>query len=131
MTELVAQMNSTDGASPALWWLGHSGFRDPATLTAMLNASPRANVVLPKSTAEYASSISISYGHITTTDSNLRVEYLGPGVFGALAHSELNWMSLGGHPHLGYLISVRAPFYHGRRLPQVRGHRRAVCVRKT
>jgi hypothetical protein len=26
MNDLVAQIDSTDGPSPALWWLGHAGF---------------------------------------------------------------------------------------------------------
>src|ERR1700732_561006 len=110
MTDLIAQIDSTDGASPALWWLGHAGFvvkhsgivfyvdpclstppdrtravgpplapevatnadlilcthahpshMDPGTLSAMLKASPRAKVVLPKSAAEHACSIGIPY----------------------------------------------------------------------
>jgi L-ascorbate 6-phosphate lactonase len=156
--ELLDEIESTDGATPALWWLGHSGFvvkyrdivfyvdpcfttppgrtrtlsspfagdeatnadlilcthahpshMDPETLAGMLKASPRARVVLPKSSAEHACSIGISYERMTTTDSDLRVEYFKGGLYGRVyavpsAHPELDWTALGGYPHLGYLI---------------------------
>jgi L-ascorbate metabolism protein UlaG (beta-lactamase superfamily) len=155
---LLQEIESTNGESPALWWLGHSGFvvkhqgivfyvdpcfatppgrtrmvapplqasqarnadmilcthahpshMDPATLPDMLKASPKARVVLPKSTAEHACSIGISYDRMTTTDSDLRVEYFKGGPYGRVysvpsAHPELDWTPLGGYPHLGYLI---------------------------
>jgi L-ascorbate metabolism protein UlaG (beta-lactamase superfamily) len=156
--ELLDEIEKTGGESPALWWLGHSGFvlkfhgivfyldpclstpaghtraleapltaeqaanadlilcthahpkhMDPGTLPAMLKASPRARVVLPKSTAEHACSIGIPYARMTTTDSDLRVEYFKGGPYGRIysipsAHPELNWTPLGGYPYLGYLI---------------------------
>jgi L-ascorbate 6-phosphate lactonase len=158
MKELLTEMAATSGESPALWWLGHSGFAvkyqeivfyvdpclstpagrtrkaapplepeqatnadlilcthahpshmDPGTLPAMLKASPRAKVVLPKSAAEHACSIGIPYDRMTTTDSDLRVEYFKGGLYGRVyavpsAHPELDWTPLGGYPHLGYLI---------------------------
>ena len=157
-TELLDEIEKTSGESPALWWLGHSGFvlkfdgivfyvdpclstppghtraqdppltaeqaanadlilcthahsrhMDPQTLPAMLKASPRARVVLPKSTAEHACSIGIPYARMTTTDSDLRVEYFKGGPYSRVysvpsAHPELNWTPLGGYPYLGYLI---------------------------
>lgn len=165
--ELLEDIEGTDGESPALWWLGHSGFvvkyqgivfyvdpcfstpagrtrtlspplraeqatnadmilcthahashMDPATLPAMLKASPRAKVVLPKSSAEHACSIGIPYDRMTTTDSDLRVEYFKGGPYGRVysvpsAHPELDWTPLGGYPHLGYLIRFGAyTIYH-------------------
>ena len=87
----------------------HPSHMDPGTLPAILQASPRAKVVLPKSTAEHAASIGIPYHRMTTTDSDLRVEYFKGGLYGRVysvpsAHSELDWTPLGGYPHLGYLI---------------------------
>ncbi|HEV8037571.1 MAG TPA: MBL fold metallo-hydrolase [Bryobacteraceae bacterium] len=156
--ELLDEIEKTGGDSPALWWLGHSGFAlkyrsllfyvdpclstppgrtrvseppltpeqavnadlilcthahpshmDPGTLPAMLKASPRVRVVLPKSTAEHACSIGIPYARMTTTDSDLRVEYFKGGLYGRVysvpsAHPTLDWTPLGGYPHLGYLI---------------------------
>jgi L-ascorbate metabolism protein UlaG (beta-lactamase superfamily) len=156
--ELLDEIEKTGGDSPALWWLGHSGFAlkyrgmlfyvdpclstppgrtrvseppltpeqaanadlilcthahpahmDPETLPAMLKASPRVRVVLPKSTAEHACSIGIPYARMTTTDSDLRVEYFKGGLYGRVysvpsAHPTLDWTPLGGYPHLGYLI---------------------------
>ena len=87
----------------------HPGHMDPAALPAMLKASPRAKVVLPKSGAEHAFSLGIPYQRMTTTDSDLRVEYFKDGLYGRVyavpsAHPELNWTPIGGYPHLGYLI---------------------------
>lgn len=156
--ELLLEMERTNGESPALWWLGHSGFvikyhgivfyvdpclstppgrtralgpplaaeqasnadlilcthahathMDPDTLPGMLKASARARVVLPKSTAEHACSIGVSYDRMTTTDSGLRVEYFKGPLYGRVysvpsAHPELDWTPLGGYPYLGYLM---------------------------
>lgn len=168
MKDLIAEIDSTDGPSPALWWLGHSGFvvkhsgivfyvdpclstpagrerrgepvlepeqaanadlilcthahaahMDPDTVPGMLKASPRAKVVLPKSAAEHACSIGIPYDRMTTTDSDLRVEYFKGGLYGRVyavpsAHPELDWTPLGGYPHLGYLLRFGAwTIYHG------------------
>lgn len=166
-TELLREIDETAGDSPALWWLGHSGFvvkhqgivfyvdpclstppgrtrwleppllpehagnadlilcthahpshMDPGTLQGMLQASPRARVVLPKSTAEHAASLGISFDRMTTTDSDLRVEYFKGGLYGRVysvpsAHPELDWTPLGGYPHLGYLLRFGAyTIYH-------------------
>lgn len=82
---------------------------DGETLRAMLGASPRAKIVMPKSAAEHANSIGIPYERMTTTDSDLRVEYFKGGLYGRVyavpsAHPELDRTPLGGYPHLGYLI---------------------------
>jgi L-ascorbate 6-phosphate lactonase len=87
----------------------HATHMDPGTLRDMLKASPRARVVLPKSAAPYASSIGVPYERMTTTDSDLRVEYFKGGLYGRVysvpsAHRSLDWTPLGGYPHLGYLI---------------------------
>jgi L-ascorbate 6-phosphate lactonase len=156
--ELLEEIENTTSDSPALWWLGHSGFvvkcngivfyvdpclstppgrtrtfaplltpgeitnadlilcthahpthMDPETLPPMLRASPRARVVLPKNTAEYATTIGIPYDRMTTTDSDLRVEYFKGDRYGRVysvpsAHPKLDWTPLGGYPHLGYLM---------------------------
>jgi L-ascorbate metabolism protein UlaG (beta-lactamase superfamily) len=157
---LIHEIESTDAETPALWWLGRSGFAvkyegivfyvdpclsspatpitareatnadmilcthahashmDPETLPAMLEASPRAKVVLPKSAAEHARSIGIPLDRMTTTDSDLRVEYFKNGPYGRIysvpsAHPELSWTPLGGYPYLGYLIRFGAcTIYH-------------------
>jgi L-ascorbate 6-phosphate lactonase len=159
MTHLIEEINATEAASPALWWLGHCGFAvkyhsmvfyidpclsrtptldpahatnadlilcthahpghmDPGTLPAMLQASPRAKVVLPKSAAAHALFMGIPYDRMTTTDSDLRVEYFKDGLYGRVyavpsAHPELNWTPMGGYPQLGYLIRFGAcTIYH-------------------
>jgi L-ascorbate metabolism protein UlaG (beta-lactamase superfamily) len=96
----------------------HASHMDPGTLSGVLKASPRARVVLPKSTAEHACSIGVPYDRMTTTDSDLRVEYFKGGPYGRVyavpaAHPELDWTPLGGYPHLGYLIRFGAcTIYH-------------------
>jgi L-ascorbate metabolism protein UlaG (beta-lactamase superfamily) len=86
----------------------HATHMDPA-LPAVLKASPRARVVLPKSTAEHASQLGIPYQRMTTTDSDLRVEFFKGGYYGRVysvpsAHPELEWTPVGGYPYLGYLL---------------------------
>ncbi len=87
----------------------HPSHMDPDTVPAMLQASSRAKVVLPKSAADHACSIGIPFHRMTTTDSDLRVEFFKNGPYGRIysvpsAHPELNWTPLGGYPNLGYLI---------------------------
>lgn len=155
---LMEEIESENGESLSLWWLGQSGFAvkhrgivfyvdpclsnpkghtrtlaaplegeqvtnadmilcthaddahmDPGTLPAMLKASPRAKVVLPKSAAGHANAMGVPYDRMTTTDSDLRVEYFKGGLYGRVyavpsAHPGLDWTPLGGYPHLGYLI---------------------------
>jgi L-ascorbate metabolism protein UlaG (beta-lactamase superfamily) len=96
----------------------HAAHMDPGTLPDILTASPRVKIVLPKSAAEHACSLGIPLDRMTTTDSDLRVEYFKNGPYGRVyavpsAHPELNWTPLGGYPHLGYLIRFGAcTIYH-------------------
>ncbi|HUA17407.1 MAG TPA: MBL fold metallo-hydrolase [Bryobacteraceae bacterium] len=96
----------------------HPSHMDPGTVPAILKASPRAKVVLPKSTAEFACSLGIPLDRMTTTDSDLRVEFFKNGPYGRVysvpsAHPELDWTPLGGYPHLGYLIRFgNCTIYH-------------------
>ena len=156
---LLEEIENTEAfVSPAMWWLGHSGFvlkfqdivfyvdpclsdppgrdrtlkpplrgeqvinadmilcthkhaghMDPGSLPAMLKASPRCRVVMPKSAAGHAFAIGIPYERMTTTDSDLRVEYFKSGLYARVysvpsAHPELQWTPLGGYPNLGYII---------------------------
>ncbi|MGH9667345.1 MAG: MBL fold metallo-hydrolase [Bryobacteraceae bacterium] len=87
----------------------HGTHMDGATLPAMLKASPRTKVVIPKSAAEHASSLGVPYERMTTTDSDLRIEYFKDGLYGRVyavpsAHDGLEWTPIGGYPYLGYLI---------------------------
>jgi len=96
----------------------HAAHMDPGTLPALLTASPRAKVLLPKSTVEHASAIGVSHDRMTSTDSDLRVEYFKDGLYGRVyavpsAHAALDWTPLGGYPHLGYLMRFGAyTIYH-------------------
>src|SRR5260221_12021882 len=87
----------------------HPSHMDPGTLPAMLQASPRTRVVIPKSAAEHAQSIGIPYDRMTTTDSGLRVEFFKGGPSSRVysvpsAHPELDWTPIGGYPFLGYMM---------------------------
>lgn len=82
---------------------------DAAALRGMLDSSARAKVVLPKSAAQHAFELGVPYHRMTTTDSDLRVEYFKMGVYARVyavpsAHPELSWTPIGGYPYLGYLI---------------------------
>lgn len=86
-----------------------SGHMHGETLRAILAASSKAKLVLPKSAADHAFALGIPYHRMTTTDSGLRVEYFKNGMYARIyavpsAHPELNATPLGGYPYLGYLI---------------------------
>ena len=112
------QASEVSNADLILCTHAHPTHMDPGTLPGMLTASPRARVVLPKSTAEHARSIGVPFERMTTTDSDLRVEYFKGGLYGRVysvpsAHPKLDWTPIGGYPHLGYLIRFGAyTIYH-------------------
>lgn len=93
---------------------GDSDHLDPSTVRAMLAASPRAKLVIPKSLAERANAMGIGHGRMVTTDSDLRVEYLDDRIYAVpSARPQLDWTPLGGYPYLGYLIRFgRCTIYH-------------------
>lgn len=87
----------------------HVAHLDAATVGSMLDASPRAKVVLPKSNAEQARAAGIPFDRMTTTDSDLRIEYFKTGIYARVyavpsARPALDWTPIGGYPYLGYLI---------------------------
>ena len=96
----------------------HPGHLDAPSLVPMLAGSKRAKVILPKSAAEEAHARGIDYPRMTTTDSDLRIEYFKDNLYGRIysvpsAHPELDWTPAGGYPYLGYLIRFgRWTIYH-------------------
>src|SRR5262249_42734949 len=83
----------------------HTGHLDPDAVPQILASSPRAKLVIPKSAADHAHSIGVSYHRMVTTNSDLRVEYLDDRIYAVpSAHEQLDWTPLGGYPYLGYLI---------------------------
>ena len=98
--------------------LATSASIDAPTLTAILEASKRAKLVLPKSAAERAHAAGIAYDRMTTTDADLRVEYFKDNLYGRVyaipsARPALDWTAAGGYPRLGYLIRFgRWTIYH-------------------
>ncbi len=87
---------------------------DGPTILGILSGSKRAKLVLPKSAAEHANRIGISYSRMVTTDNGLRVEYLDDRIYAVpSSHGELDWTPLGGYPYLGYLIRfAECTIYH-------------------
>ncbi len=97
----------------------HDDHMDPGTLLPMLEASPKAKVVMPKSAAAHAHhTLGIPYDRMSTTDNGLRIEYFKDNLYGRVysvpaAHPELSWTPTGGYPRLGYLIRFeRITIYH-------------------
>jgi L-ascorbate 6-phosphate lactonase len=96
----------------------HPGHLDPATLLPMLEASPRAKVVVPRSAQEHANAAGIPYNRMSPTDNGLRIEYFKDHLYGRIyavpsAHPQLDWTTGGGFPYLGYLIRFgRWTVYH-------------------
>ena len=101
-------------ASLILCTHAHAHHLDPPTVAGILGASPRAKLVIPKSVAEHAHSLGISYQRMVTTDSSLRVEYLDDRIYSVpSAHNQLDWTPLGGYPYLGYLVRFgNCTIYH-------------------
>jgi L-ascorbate 6-phosphate lactonase len=86
-----------------------------SSIAAVLEASKRAKVILPKSAAEAALSYGIPYDRMTTTDADLRIEYFKDNLYSRVysAPSSLSWTPAGGYPSLGYLIRFgRWTIYH-------------------
>jgi len=158
--ELLQEMVEAQTATPALWWLGHSGFvlkfngatlyidpclgevrgrartlrpplepaqavnadlilcthahdghMNPDTLPGMLVASPRSRVVLPRGVAGHAFRAGVPYERMTTTDADLRVEYVNADSRAIIysipsAHPNLDWTEETGYPYLGYIVRL-------------------------
>jgi L-ascorbate metabolism protein UlaG (beta-lactamase superfamily) len=88
---------------------------DAPAVTAILEHSPNARIILPKSAAESAKTAGIGYNRMTTTDADLRVEYFKDNLYGRVyaIPSALDWTPTGGYPYLGYLIRFgRWTVYH-------------------
>jgi len=143
--DLLAEIETSVCVSPAIWWLGSSGFvlkyrnailyvdpflstpqaplpaagvthaglilcthrgrLDPDTIRPMLDASPRAKLVIPKNVAAHAKQMGIPFSRMVIIDSGLRVEYLDDRIYAVpSAQDKLDWTPLGGYPYLGYLV---------------------------
>jgi L-ascorbate metabolism protein UlaG (beta-lactamase superfamily) len=101
----ASPLRSADVTNAGLILCTHRGRLYPETVPAMLAASPRSKLVIPKSVAEHANSLGIPYSRMVTTDSGLRVEYLDDRIYAVpSSHGKLDWTPLGGYPYLGYLV---------------------------
>jgi L-ascorbate metabolism protein UlaG (beta-lactamase superfamily) len=96
----------------------HPGHLDAPSVAKVLEGSKNAKVILPKSAAEVAHAGGIPYPRMTTTDSDLRIEYFKDNLYGRVysvpsAHPEFDRTPLGGYPYLGYLVRFgRWTIYH-------------------
>jgi L-ascorbate metabolism protein UlaG (beta-lactamase superfamily) len=98
-------LRAADASHAGLILCTHSGRVTMDTVPAMLAASPRAKLVIPKSGADHAHSLGIPYTRMVTTDAGLRVEYLDDRIYAVpSSHGKLDWTPLGGYPYLGYLV---------------------------
>jgi L-ascorbate metabolism protein UlaG (beta-lactamase superfamily) len=87
----------------------HPSHMDAGSLPHILESSPRARLVLPKSIAGRANAFGVDYRRMTTTDADLRIEYFKTGEYGRIyaapsAHESLEWTAATGYPYLGYLL---------------------------
>ena len=113
-TEAPLRAEDVTHANLILCTHAHGHHLDPATVAGILGASPRAKLVIPKSVAEHAHSLGISYQRMVTTDSGLRIEHLDDRIYSVpSAHDQLDWTPLGGYPYLGYLVRFgNCTIYH-------------------
>lgn len=90
----------------------HQAHLDPGTAPAILEASPRARLVLPRSAAGRAHMMGIDYLRMTTLDAGQRLEFAGAGGEAitidavASAHESLDWSEREGYPYLGYILRL-------------------------
>jgi L-ascorbate 6-phosphate lactonase len=114
LAEAPLRADDVTHASLILCTHAHAHHLDPGTVSGILGASPRAKLVIPKSVADHAHSLGISYQRMVTTDSSLRVEYLDDRIYSVpSAHNQLDWTPLGGYPYLGYLVRFgNCTIYH-------------------
>jgi len=91
---------------------------DAPAVAQILEHSPSAKLVLPKSAADAAQRAGIPFNRMTTTDADLRIEYFKDNLYGRVyaipsARPELDWTPIRGYPYLGYLIRFgRWTVYH-------------------
>jgi L-ascorbate metabolism protein UlaG (beta-lactamase superfamily) len=105
LSESSSPFSGGDVTHAGLILCSHAGCLDPQTVPAMLAASPRSKLLIPKNAAAHANSLGIPYARMVTTDSGLRVEYLDDRIYAVpSAHHKLDWTPLGGYPYLGYLV---------------------------
>jgi hypothetical protein len=91
---------------------------DVNCLSPLLQASPKAKVVMPKSLAAQANAAGIGFDRMTTTDAALRVEYFKDGEYGRVygvpsarrgdLDSRQGWTPLGGYPRIGFMARFGA-----------------------
>ena len=99
-------------ASLVLATHAHQAHLDPGTAPAILAASPRARLVLPRSAAGRAHMMGIDYLRMTTMDAGQRLEFVGAEGETVLidaiasAHESLDWSERDGHPYLGYILRM-------------------------
>ena len=96
LSESSSPFSGSDVTHAGLILCSHAGCVDPQTVPAILAASPRSKLVLPKSAAAHANSLGVPYARMVTTDSGLRVEYLDDRVYAVpSARDKLDWTPLG------------------------------------
>src|SRR5689334_15911702 len=84
----------------------------------VLESSSRAKLVLPKSTADDANAAGIDFARMTTTDSDLRVEFFKAGIYARTyavpsADPDPHWTMNRGYSQLGYLLRFdQCTIYH-------------------
>ena len=96
----------------------HPGHLDPAAVLPMLEASPRAKLVVPRGAQEHAHAAGVPYDRILPTDAGLRIEYFKGNLYSRIyavpsAHPQLDKSASDGYPYLGYLLRFgRWTVYH-------------------
>ena len=85
----------------------HSDHLDPGTVPAILNASPGAVLVLPRSLDDHAQAMGIPYERMIPTDAG-EMHVVEDAVIKVVpsAHEALDYSPETGHPYLGYVFSL-------------------------
>ena len=89
----------------------HSDHLDPGTIPAMLAASPRASLVLPRSLVDHAAAMGAPRERVFGTDAGARVQGFVHVI--PAAHEQLDHSPETGYPYLGYVMRFgNVTIYH-------------------
>lgn len=104
MTECPLDPSKITHADLILCSHKHSDHLDPGTVPALLSASPRANLALPRSLVEHAAAMGVPRERMFGTDAGARVQGFVHVI--PAAHEQLDYSPETGYPYLGFVLRL-------------------------
>jgi len=104
MTECPLDPSQITHADLVLSSHKHSDHLDPGTIPALLGASPRASLVLPRSLVDHAANMGVPRDRMFGTDAGARVQGFVHVI--PAAHEQLDYSAETGYPYLGFILRM-------------------------